>query len=348
VTLTERAIDHLRRIADLPDLRGTRYELLGEIARGGMGTVYRARDRELGRDVALKVLHLAELGDDARARLIREARILARLEHPGIVPVHDLGRLDDGRVFYTMKLVEGARLDQHVGGLRGLRERLRIFERICEAVAFAHAHGVIHRDLKPGNVMVGAFGEVLVMDWGVAKILEAAGPADATGGARAGIELSPGSDRVGLEPPADADQVETLAAAPGAAGQTRPGVVLGTPGYMAPEQAAGRAELVDRRSDVYALGILLRELVTGVERTTPRRLEAILRKAAATAPSERYDRVEDLRADISRLLDGERVSAYREGPLDVFERWLERYRTPILLILTYLLVRALILLFGGL
>src|SRR5688572_20244642 len=148
-----------------------------------MGTVYRARDRELGRDVALKVIRLPEASPDVAARILREARTLAQLEHPGIVPVHDVGRLPDGRAFYAMKLVRGAPLDALPP--TPLVERLRIVERISEAVAFAHAHGVIHRDLKPQNVMVGPFGEVLVMDWGVAKLtgaaLDALGAAPAAG-----------------------------------------------------------------------------------------------------------------------------------------------------------------------
>src|SRR5262245_33809242 len=166
--MSDSALRRLRDAADAPDLTGTKYEIVGRIGQGGMGTVYRARDRELGREVALKVVRLPEGAPDIAARMMREARTLARLEHPGIVPVHDVGTLGDGRVFYAMKLVRGAPLDQL--GPTGLAERLRIVERVCEAVAFAHAHGVIHRDLKPQNVMVGPFGEVLVMDWGVAKI----------------------------------------------------------------------------------------------------------------------------------------------------------------------------------
>jgi serine/threonine protein kinase len=180
--LSDAAVDHLRQVAEWPDLSGTRYELVRELARGGMGVVYEARDRELDRAVALKVLAGPESEADATARLRREAVIIAGLEHPGIVPVHDVGTLPEGRVFYAMKMVSGARLDALVRGGRSRTELLRIFLRICEPVAFAHAHGVIHRDLKPENVMVGTFGEVLVMDWGVAKrardpIEEASGPA---------------------------------------------------------------------------------------------------------------------------------------------------------------------------
>jgi len=163
--LSDSVLDHLRQVAALPDLSGTRYELEGEIGRGGLGVVYRARDRQLGRHVALKVLDAALAG---------EAPLIARLEHPAIVPIYEAGTLPDGRAFYAMKLVAGARLDQYVGrqttrgdGPPHLVERLRVVRRVAEALAFAHSRGAIHRDLKPQNVMVGEFGEVYVMDWGV-------------------------------------------------------------------------------------------------------------------------------------------------------------------------------------
>src|SRR5437899_11195068 len=136
-----------------------------------MGVVYAAEDEKLHRRVALKVLDTADASAELTQRLILKARILAQLEHPGIVPVHDVGTLPDGRVFYTMKFVEGLRLDRYVKQLDSVPQRLRLFLRICDAVAFAHARGVLHRDLKPANIMVGPFGEVLVMDWGLAKIL---------------------------------------------------------------------------------------------------------------------------------------------------------------------------------
>jgi serine/threonine protein kinase len=159
--LSDRVLDHLRRVADLPDLSGTRYELRGEIGRGGMGVVYAAHDCELDRTVALKVLDGATDG---------EAQLMARLEHPAIVPVYEAGRLPDGRAWYAMKLVSGARLDQYLAGGPPAAEKLRVFRRIAEAVGFAHTRGTLHRDLKPQNVMVGPFGEVYVMDWGVAGI----------------------------------------------------------------------------------------------------------------------------------------------------------------------------------
>ncbi len=170
--LSDQAVDRLRAGADTPDLTGTGYVLLDKLGAGGMGGVFRVEDTALGRQVALKVIGVTDLSGEMGARLLREAKVIARLEHPGIVPVHDVGTLPDGRVFYTMKLVQGRRLDQNRNEIEEVSERLRIFQKICEAVSFAHARHVLHRDLKPQNIMVGPFGEVLVMDWGLAKLLE--------------------------------------------------------------------------------------------------------------------------------------------------------------------------------
>ena len=159
--LSDSVLDHLRHVAALPDLSGTRYELESEIGRGGMGVVYAVRDRQLDRRVALKVLDCALAG---------EAQLIARLEHPAIVPIYETGILPDDRAFYAMKLVTGARLDHYLQGPPPLAERLRVFRRVGEALAFAHTRGALHRDLKPQNVMVGKFGEVYVMDWGVAAV----------------------------------------------------------------------------------------------------------------------------------------------------------------------------------
>ena len=330
--ISDDALRHLREVADQPDLSGTRYELVETIGRGGMGTVWLARDRDLDREVALKVIHLIDGEGQETERMLREARILARLEHPGIVPVHDVGVLPDGRVFYAMKRVRGSRLDEHARDLP-LTDRLRAFERICEAVAFAHAHGVIHRDLKPENVMVGPFGEVLVLDWGVAKMgplpwpLPRAAPAPPH---RAG-EGDP-------HPPG----LETSSLSPA----TAHGTVLGTPGYMAPEQARGEVERIDERTDVYALGAILAFLLAG-EEPVPRALDAMRRRAMAEAPEERYPSVQELAADLSRYLAGLAVSAHQEGLLEQMARFVRRYRTPILLILAYLLVRVLLIVFLG-
>jgi serine/threonine protein kinase len=163
--LPDRVLDHLREVIEAPDLSATRYSLEKEVGRGGMGVVYSAHDTVLDRRVALKVLSSVNTA---------EPRTLAQLEHPGIVPVHDSGLLPDGRAYYVMKLVQGARLDQFAAGHPALPELLRVMSRICEPVAFAHAHGIIHRDLKPENVMLGPFGEVLVLDWGVARVLGSA------------------------------------------------------------------------------------------------------------------------------------------------------------------------------
>jgi eukaryotic-like serine/threonine-protein kinase len=317
--LSDAALRRLRDAADLPDLAGTKYEIIDRVGQGGMGTVYRARDRELGREVALKVVRLPEGSPDVAERMMREARTLARLEHPGIVPVHDVGRLPDGRVFYAMKLVRGAPLDALPP--TSLAERLRIVERVCEAAAFAHAHGVIHRDLKPQNVMVGPFGEVLVMDWGVAKIVGEVHGA-------LGTDTSSGGGS---------------AAAP----STGHGVVLGTPGYMAPEQAAGDPSLVDARADVYAIGAILRDLVAANTVTptadragdAPRPLRAIIQRAMAADPGNRYTDVTALARDVAAFRAGDPVSAYRENLFERARRLAVRHSTPILLVLAYLLMR---------
>jgi serine/threonine protein kinase len=168
--LSDDKLNRLRSVVSEPDFSETKYTFVKELGQGGMGAVYLAEDRELDRLVAIKVLNTPEITDDLRNRMVREAQIIARLEHPGIVPVHDVGTLPDGRIYYAMKYVRGSRLDEYAAQGAPLRDRLRKFQAVCDAVAFAHAHGVIHRDLKPQNIMIGAFGEVLVLDWGVAKI----------------------------------------------------------------------------------------------------------------------------------------------------------------------------------
>ena len=326
MTLGDGTVEHLLRVAAAGDDPGHRYALREEIGRGGMGVVYRAHDRELQRDVAMKVLRAGPGADDLARRLHREARVLASLEHPGMVPVYDVGVLD-GQAFYVMKLVRGRRLDEWAAGGPPLSERLRAIERICETVAFAHAHGVVHRDLKPGNVMLGAFGEVLVMDWGVAKVL-----ADMPAACVA---------------PAAAAAAETDA-------ETAAGTVLGTPGYMAPEQAAGDTRAVDARTDVYALGGLLHFLLAGaapaaapLPRGTPRPLAAIVRRCLAAAREERYASALDLAADLRAFQAQDPVSAYPEGPLRRAERVVSRYRVPIALVLTYMVMRLALIFWSG-
>jgi serine/threonine protein kinase len=330
--LSDAVLVHLSKVAGGPDVNDTRYELVEKIGQGGMGTVFRAHDRELDRDVALKVLHALPDGAQASFRLAREARLIARLEHPGIVPVHDTGRLPDGRLYYVMKLVRGKRLDEQVGPATSLAERLGILQKICEAIAFAHANGVLHRDLKPQNVMVGPFGEVLVLDWGVAK--------------ERGADLLPTAGE--------------LIAGQCLAAHTAAGTVVGTPGYMAPEQTRGELTRIDERTDVYALGGILYYLLTGQapddapprsprshDRSIPRPVEAICLKALAPQREARYAGVAEMTADIAHFLAGERVQAYPEGLLGTTCRLALKYRTILALILAYLIMRALLLLFAG-
>jgi eukaryotic-like serine/threonine-protein kinase len=311
--LSESAIDRLRGLMNEAPGDGARYELMSELGRGGMGTVYLARDTALDREVALKVLDVdadRQADPSIAARLAQEARILGRLEHPGVVPVHDFGRLPDGRLFYAMKRVRGERLDRWIGDV-DLHARLAVLLRICEAVSFAHAHGVIHRDLKPENVMIGEFGEVLVLDWGVARLLSV-------------DEATMNSPRP-LTPSVN----------------TAHGTVVGTPAYMAPEQARGDIAAIDQRTDIYALGAMLRA-VAGEAATASGALRAIVDKACAERAADRYQTAQEFAADVSRFLSGAAVHARREPLLDRVKRVVWRYRTPLLLILTYLLARLLL------
>jgi eukaryotic-like serine/threonine-protein kinase len=325
--ISDAALAHLCDVANWPDLTGTRYELIDKIGQGGMGSVYLVRDRELDRPLALKVLTAPPEDTGASHRLTEEARIIARLEHPSIVPVHDCGVLADGRFYYAMKLVRGRRLDESVSPSTPLAERLRLFEKICDAVAFAHAHGVVHRDLKPQNIMLGEFGEVQVMDWGVAK-------------------------EIG-KPNIVCHSVERS----NAPASTNHGAVLGTPGYMAPEQARGEVNLIDQRADVYALGAVLHFLLVGRppatppaplrkrDRMIPPPLEAVCLKALAAEPAARHASVTLLAADVADFLARRRVRNYAEGPLETALRWATKYRTALAIILTYLLVRTLLFIF---
>ena len=321
--LSDSRVSHLRALAAEPDFSATKYTFVKELARGGMGTVYLAEDTELNREVAIKVLSTPDITEDLRRRMIREAQIIARLEHPGIVPVHDVGVLPDGRVFYAMKFVRGVRLDEYAATNNALRDRLRKFQSVCDAVAFAHAHGVIHRDLKPQNIMIGSFGEVLVLDWGVAKILR--------------LDQSVLSE------------AETLILPPNKVSDTAHGTIIGTKQYMSPEQARGEIDQLDERADVYSLGAVLYFLLTdhAPAETRPRSInsrvtkpaEAVCLKAMARDRAQRYASAAELSADVGRLLDAEPVSAYRENAFEKVSRWVSKNRFLVLLVLAYLLMR---------
>jgi serine/threonine-protein kinase len=227
-----------------------RFEVHGEIGRGGMGAVLHGRDPALGRDLALKVLLQGHHGNaDTVRRFHEEAQIGGQLQHPGLVPVYELGTDAAGRPFFAMKLVQGRTLTDLLRARQtpaeDLPRFLGIFEQVCQAVGYAHARGVIHRDLKPSNVMVGAFGEVQVMDWGLAKVL---------GPARAG--------RLPPETPAAGGTVRTTRTEADGT-ESRTGSVLGTPAYMAPEQARGEVDRLDARADVFGLGAILCEILSG-------------------------------------------------------------------------------------
>jgi serine/threonine protein kinase len=314
--LSDAALAHLASVTDRPVVPGGRYEIVGQLGQGGMGTVYLARDHELGREVALKALSAPWLAGDAD-QLLNEARVLAALEHPGIVAVHDVGRLADGRAFYTMRRIQGRRLDQVRAADPPLAELLRSFHRVCETVAYAHANRILHRDLKPQNIMLGPFGEVLLLDWGVAKLLR------------------------------------------GSEGDILAGTVVGTRGYMAPEQAAGNVALVDERTDIYGLGAVLHFLLEGrappakgeptppAGQRVPAALRSIAAKAMAPAPEARYPTVAELMADLARYEEGRPVAAHPEGLVRRAGRVLWKYRVAVALVATYLVVRAALLLLAG-
>ncbi len=301
-----------------------RYRDATRLGQGGMGEVRLCEDRLIGREVAVKVIHGApELDGDTVQRFLREARVQARLEHPAVVPIHDVGRAPDGRVYFTMKRVRGETLAAIVAGLaRGdaqvaarfsRRKLLGAFVSVCQAVELAHRHGVLHRDLKPANLMLGELGEVYVLDWGIARV---------EGEIETALTAAEGTGADGLVP-------------------TAAGAIVGTPGYMAPEQARGELGALDARTDVYALGAILFEVLAleplhprtggaaalastlaGVEarparrapaRDVPPELDALVERAVALDPAQRPASVRALSDEHERYLDGDRDLELRRG-----------------------------------
>ena len=321
------------------------YDRIRLHARGGMGDVYRAFDVELAREVALKRIRPEFAGQArVRRRFLREARLTARLDHPGVVPIHGLLRDDDGQPWYVMRFVEGRTLaraidDHHASVAEGahpedlalaFRQLLARFVAVCDTVAFAHSRGVIHRDLKPSNVILGQFGETVVLDWGLATTSEA-GPDPS------------GSDPGDPGPAADADPV------------TLPGLALGTPPFMSPEQAAGLPDRNRPACDVFGLGAILYMILTGrspypasgwpanrgevilgrfpgprqLRPDAPRALEAICLKATAREPSGRYATAGDLARDVERWEADEPVTAWAEPLAPRARRWARGHRTAV-------------------
>ncbi|MGE3853366.1 MAG: protein kinase, partial [Planctomycetota bacterium] len=330
---------------------GQRLEVGAEIARGGMGAILSVTDQHLRREVAMKVLLPAAARDaDRLHRFIEEAQITGQLDHPNIVPVHDIGVMPDGRIYFTMKMVRGASMSRIVRLLRDgdaatvqrytLGARLNAFRQVCQAVAFAHSRGVVHRDLKPENVMVGDYGEVLLMDWGLARVGLHAATAESARVVH--TDRRDAASRGG-----DTQVASTL-----------DGTVAGTPAYMAPEQAAGDIDQVDSRSDIWALGAILFEMLawrppfeghTGYEivhkvRTTtpvwpgeretdppvPRELVAVVQQAMQREKSARYADAGQLIADIDAFLDGRTLAAATYTTRQVLTKWLRRHRAAVI------------------
>jgi CHASE3 domain sensor protein len=256
--------------------------LYEEIGHGGIGRVLRGRDPELRRDLAVKVLHDRYRGNvTVERRFVEEAQIGGQLQHPGIVPVHELGRFADGRPYFTMKLIKGRTLADLLNDRQGVFHEqgrfLGIFEQVCQTVAYAHSKGVIHRDLKPANVMVGAFGEVQVMDWGLAKVLAG------------GCDEAPGAPTAGT--------VIRTVRSDGSTPQDAPTGVIGTPAFIAPEQARGEAEAVDERADVFGLGAILCVILTGQPPYASADWAEVLLQAADGKLAKAFGRLDGCGAD---------------------------------------------------
>ena len=341
-----------------------RYELVDNFARGGLGSIWRAKDERLQREVAFKELLPAALKSPAYfERFLEEAQITGQLEHPGIVPIYDLGWQANGTPYYSMKLVRGhnyLKAIQNYHELKGetperhlaFNRLLKQFVDVCNAIAFAHDRGVLHRDLKPHNIMLGAFGETLVLDWGLAKITgsvekpieESAGTGDGSQGSVTFPNAGAGSLRRSV-----VTNVRSQAS------QTIMGSIMGTPGYMSPEQARGQNDALDPRADIYSLGAILYQVVTGQQAiargkvvevlkrvttgnfppprkvlpTVPKPLEAIVLKAMSLKREDRYSTALELARDVERFLAEEPVSVWAEPWTLRARRWMRRHRLTV-------------------
>lgn len=351
-------VDNIRKHDEsLTDEHPGRYRIVGELGEGGIGKVYIAYDAHLGRQVALKelleeVAHSVHGGDAGppssrspiELRFVNEARITGQLEHPGIVPVYELGRRADGSIYYAMRYVKGRTLEEALAGadLRGRLALLPHFVDLCNTLAYAHSRSVIHRDLKPENVMLGDFGETVLLDWGLAKVR---GERDIQSSA-----LQSELDRLREE-----SVIKTVA-----------GVPLGTPGYMSPEQALGQLSLVDERSDVYSLGIILYRLLTGtlpfdgknaaevierlvydepvdplqLEADCPPELAAIAKRAMEKKQERRYADAQALAADVRAFLTGGLVRAHSYSLGENLQRFLQRRKRHLAAIAAIVIVSA--------
>jgi len=332
-----------------------RYPVTGHLGAGGMGEVLQVHDPDIGRELAAKVIR-GRADPKALAKFILEAQVTGQLEHPNVVPMHELGMTEDGRIYFTMKRVEGSTLADVLAGPgaqrgpddgaeqqtgRRLVPLLQIFMKVCDALAFAHSRGVIHRDLKPANIMVGRFGEVQLMDWGLAKVL---GQVDR---ATDGLTLELGGGQI----------AELARGGGGELLATLDGQVMGTPQYMPPEQARGEIDKIDERSDIYALGAMLYQMLTGQpphegdtpvavlmqvvqgppltpstlapERNIPWELEAAVTKAMAPSRANRYQTVEELRRDLEAWLEGRVLGAVQYSRRQLLNKWLRRHWKPL-------------------
>jgi len=358
-----------------------RYEIMREHARGGMGRVLLARDTAVGREVALKELLPGRQGSSgvtrktgtlAQAeRFLREARVTGQLEHPGIVPVYEIGQRPDGSPFYTMKFVRGRTLadrlreirDGEGSGPEKLVRRLKLLDAyttVCEAVAFAHSRGVIHRDLKPQNLMLGDYGETLVLDWGLARVKHAN---ESTSNLPALPRIQPESSGSGVIKPSSVvgsssvpPVTGTAAPTAGSSAVTLDGAVIGTPAYMSPEQAAGNISEVDEQSDLYSLGAILYEIVTGIppyegsspesvvkkvlhgpplhvlkrEPNAPPELAALVDRAMERDRAARLRMVGELVEQVRAYREGRTLSVYQYSTMELLRRFVSRHRAATL------------------